>query len=145
MARYIATEKIVHDGVTIMPGDTITGMDPLLVEHWVDSGAVETMENIEPSLRDEQSVWAEFLVEQELLSEDEAAGMSKEALVDMFMHGDDDEPPAPDGVEEDESDPETSDETPEGDDPEDDGSDDTTEPDDALAAVVNEPSGGEEE
>ncbi len=157
MARHVAANLINHDGVEIQPGEALTGFPEDLLAHWVEMGVAEVLENMEPSLQDTQEVWAAFAVEQEMLTAEQAAELSKEELVMFFMNGElPDEAFAPQTDDE----PETSDETPAGDDPENDdsttpsdegedasptGDADETATEEAGDVTVTEPSGGEEE
>jgi len=84
MARYVAAQRIKHDDQVFLPGEALTGLSAEVLARLDDAEAVTVIANLEPSVKDKVAVWRDFIVEQEMLTDEEASGMAKKDLIALW-------------------------------------------------------------
>lgn len=91
MAKTVAAQKIKVNGKVFEPGATVTGLDAKLMAELLKAKAIEEQPNAEPSIKDTVEAWREFLVTGELLTQEDADKMDKDALLKFYAEGETEE------------------------------------------------------
>lgn len=95
MARVIADHRIKYNGRVFAPGETLTGVPQEMIETLTKLGAVKTLPNLEPSLKEGIEAWRKFIVDSELATAEEAAKMKKADLVALWTGDEEEEEEVP--------------------------------------------------